>query len=186
MPLRLGVLRAPQTHRPGRARGGLSDAGDPGIGRELLPRRSGIGDPYYPAYGNGGYDVSHYDLRLKYQPATDELEGTATLLARATQDLSRFNLDFLPGGQRGAGQRTKASFKDLRRAGAGDHAEDTAAQGHAVSVVVRYSGVPSSKQAYGFTSWHRTPDGGVAAKEPESAGWWYLFPETTGMYGIQS
>ncbi|MER5529842.1 hypothetical protein ACFV23_04755 [Streptomyces sp. NPDC059627] len=23
----------------------------------------GIGDPYYPAYGNGGYDVSHYDPR---------------------------------------------------------------------------------------------------------------------------
>lgn len=54
----------------------------------------GIGDPYYPASGNGGYDVSHYDLRLQYQPKTDLLEGTATLLATAKQDLSRFNLDF--------------------------------------------------------------------------------------------
>src|SRR5207247_942229 len=51
--------------------------------------------PYYPYYGNGGYDVSHYDLRLKYQPQTDELEGTATILAKTTQDLSRFDLDFL-------------------------------------------------------------------------------------------
>ena len=59
------------------------------------PGAPGIGDPYYPAYGKGGYDVSHYDLRLKYQPATDELEGTATILARTTQDLSRFDLDFL-------------------------------------------------------------------------------------------
>ena len=34
--------------------------------------------------------------------------------------------------------------------------------------------MPSSKvQAYGFTSWHRTPDGGVAANEPESAWWWF-------------
>lgn len=47
------------------------------------------------------------------------------------------------------------------------------AKGTDVSVVVRYSGVPSSKQAYGFTSWHRTPDGGVGANEPESAWWWF-------------
>ncbi len=42
------------------------------------PGAPGIGDPYYPAYGDGGYDVSHYDLRLKYRPDTDRLEGTAT------------------------------------------------------------------------------------------------------------
>lgn len=54
----------------------------------------GIGDPYYPASGNGGYDVSHYDLRLTYQFTTDLLEGTATILATTTQELSRFNLDF--------------------------------------------------------------------------------------------
>ena len=28
------------------------------------PGAPGIGDPYNPAYGNGGYDVNHYDLRL--------------------------------------------------------------------------------------------------------------------------
>lgn len=31
------------------------------------PGDPGIGDPYYPTYGNGGYDVSHYDLNLDYQ-----------------------------------------------------------------------------------------------------------------------
>ncbi len=45
------------------------------------PGAPGIGDPYYPAYGNGGYDVSHYDLRLTYRPDSDRLEGTATILA---------------------------------------------------------------------------------------------------------
>ena len=34
---------------------------------------AGIGDPYYPLDGNGGYDVGHYDIRLSYQPAADEL-----------------------------------------------------------------------------------------------------------------
>ena len=27
-----------------------------------------LGDTYYPGIGNGGYDVSHYDLNLKYDP----------------------------------------------------------------------------------------------------------------------
>src|SRR3569833_3094893 len=58
------------------------------------PGAPGIGDPYYPDYGNGGYDVGHYDLRLRYWPGADRLTGTATILASATQDLSRFNLDF--------------------------------------------------------------------------------------------
>ena len=55
----------------------------------------GLGDSYFPDYGNGGYDVSHYDIRLRYDPAIDKLSGTTTILATATQDLSRFNLDFL-------------------------------------------------------------------------------------------
>ena len=56
---------------------------------------TGLGDPYYPSDGNGGYDVSHYDLALTYDPATDELAGVATIQARATQNLSAFNLDFV-------------------------------------------------------------------------------------------
>ena len=59
------------------------------------PGAPGVGDPYYPLDGNGGYDVKHYDLDLSYDPETDELSGTATIDARATQDLSAFNLDFV-------------------------------------------------------------------------------------------
>ena len=36
---------------------------------------SGIGDPYFPKDGNGGYDVSHYGLELAYDPTTDVLDG---------------------------------------------------------------------------------------------------------------
>ncbi|HWM37669.1 MAG TPA: M1 family peptidase, partial [Streptomyces sp.] len=66
----------------------------PASAAEPSPGAPGAGDPYYPSYGNGGYDVSHYDLRLKYQPKSDELAGTATILAESTQELSSFNLDF--------------------------------------------------------------------------------------------
>jgi aminopeptidase N len=57
------------------------------------PGASGIGDPYFPLEGNGGYDVQHYDLRFSYNPATDELDALNKIAARATQDLSRFDLD---------------------------------------------------------------------------------------------
>ncbi len=53
----------------------------------------GVGDPYFPLAGNGGYDVKHYLLDLDYDPATDVLSGTATITAAATKNLSRFNLD---------------------------------------------------------------------------------------------
>ena len=53
----------------------------------------GIGDPYFPTDGNGGYDVKHYDLRLSCDPDRHRFEGTASIIARTTQALSRFTLD---------------------------------------------------------------------------------------------
>ena len=65
---------------------GASPGGSPGA--------PGIGDPYFPLDGNGGYDVRHYGLDIKYTPETDVLDGVATIRSRATQNLSAFNLDF--------------------------------------------------------------------------------------------
>ncbi|MFC9283853.1 M1 family metallopeptidase [Streptomyces collinus] len=137
------------------------------------PGAPGIGDPYYPYYGNGGYDVSHYDLRLRYQPATDELEGTATIQARATQDLSSFDLDFLLDVSEVRVNGAKAAFTHSQQHELVVTPKTPLAEGSTATVVVRYSGVPSTKSAYGFTAWHRTPDGAVAADEPESAWWWF-------------
>jgi aminopeptidase N len=133
----------------------------------------GLGDSYFPDYGNGGYDVSHYDIRLRYTPASDQLAGTTTILASATQDLSRFNLDFVLDVASVRVNNRPATF-----AREGDHElvvtpARTVAKGQAMTVVVQYSGVPSTKVAAGFTAWERTPDGAVAAGEPEIAWWWY-------------
>ncbi len=57
------------------------------------PGASGAGDPYFASLGNGGYDVDHYALDLTWRADEGELDGVATIEARATQDLSRFNLD---------------------------------------------------------------------------------------------
>lgn len=54
----------------------------------------GLGDPYFPDDGNSGYDVSHYDVRVSYDPAhTDRLDGDTTVTARALTRLDRFSLD---------------------------------------------------------------------------------------------
>jgi hypothetical protein len=50
------------------------------------PGAAGIGDRLFPTLGNGGYDVRHYDLALRYATAapTQGIDGTATILATAT------------------------------------------------------------------------------------------------------
>ncbi|WHM35543.1 M1 family metallopeptidase [Streptomyces sp. BPTC-684] len=145
----------------------------PASATDFTPGAPGIGDPYYPSSGNGGYDVSHYDLRLKYQPATDLLEGTATILATTTQNLSRFNLDFGLAVSEVRVNGTKAKYA---RTGTQELEITPAAplaKGKSVSVVVKYAGKPSELSIDGYTAWHRTPDGGVAAQEPDSAVWWF-------------
>ncbi|MFG2919412.1 M1 family metallopeptidase [Kitasatospora sp. NPDC048298] len=145
----------------------------PASASDFQPGAAGVGDPYYPTYGNGGYRVSHYDIRLKYQPATDELEGTTTILATATQDLSRFNLDFALNVSE---VRVNGQLATFATSGE-QELEITPARpldkGSQATVVVHYKGVPSTVKKYGFTAWLRTPDGAVAAGQPESAWWWF-------------
>ena len=39
------------------------------------PGAAGIGDPYFPKAGNGGYDVGHYGLNIAYSPKSRRLQG---------------------------------------------------------------------------------------------------------------
>lgn len=60
------------------------------------PGAAGLGDSLYPGFGNGGYDVGHYTLELTVNDVdTNNLEVVATIQATATQNLNRFNLDFI-------------------------------------------------------------------------------------------
>src|SRR3954453_15733360 len=60
------------------------------------PGAAGIGDRLNQTLGNGGYDVLHYDLDLRYATSdpAQPVDGDETIVARATQSLSRFDLDF--------------------------------------------------------------------------------------------
>jgi len=53
----------------------------------------GIGDPYYPNLGNGGYDVQNYAIVLDVDPSASAIMGSTTITAMATERLSSFNLD---------------------------------------------------------------------------------------------
>lgn len=56
---------------------------------------AGIGDPYFPQLGNGGYDALHYSLILDVNPYENTLIGQFTVDLLTTQSLSSFNLDFV-------------------------------------------------------------------------------------------
>jgi aminopeptidase N len=139
----------------------------------------GVGDPYYPLYGNGGYDVKHYLLKVSYSPATDRLVGVATISARATESLCRFNLDF----QGMTVRSVKVNGKPARWSRSQDHEltitpRRPLREGRRFTTVVRYDGVPRTQQIVlpGITleaGFIHTDDGAVVAGEPEVAANWF-------------
>jgi aminopeptidase N len=145
------------------------------------PGSPGIGDPYYPDYGNGGYDVGHYSIDVGYQPRTGELTGTTTITATATQDLSRFDLDFLlpvsSATVNGQPARTREYVVDTPAHNYGGELVVTPAHpirtGTAMTIVVTYAGNPARTKVNGFSPWFPTPSGAVIADEAEAAAWWF-------------
>lgn len=145
---------------------GRYEAGDPGVG-----------DPYFPLYGNGGYQVRHYLLDVTYTPESNHLDGVATLRATATNDLFRFNLDLTGltvheitvGGEPAQWDRTddhELIITPKHKLKAGENFE----------VVVRYSGVPVTFTLPGFdipAGFNHTDDGATVAGQPLVATAWY-------------
>ncbi len=54
---------------------------------------SGLGDSLYPWLGNGGYNVTHYDLEFNVDPVANTIDAVTSLRAIATAELQEFNLD---------------------------------------------------------------------------------------------
>jgi hypothetical protein len=143
-------------------------------GTDFHPGSSGLGDPYFPLDGNGGYDVKHYFLDLKYHPDSDVLEGTATISAVATQNLSRFNLDFVGltidrlNVNGSAAARTRNGQELIVTPNRG------LPKGDKFTVVVRYHGVPEViEDELGTAGFIPTEDGAVVAGEPHVAATWF-------------
>jgi hypothetical protein len=154
----------------------------PGAGAESA------GDRLLPNLGNGGYDALSYDLALSYTPAPGPLRtlgGTATMTARATQDLGRFSLDlegFTVSAVTVDGAPAAFERHDTPDQGAvpGAHKLRVTppapiAGGSTFAVVVSYSGTPPTitdpdGSGEGFLP---TGDGAFVAGEPMGSMGWF-------------
>src|SRR6187549_444582 len=144
-------------------------------GADFTPGSSGLGDPFFPNAGNGGYDVANYDLELAYDPGTDVLDGKAVVTATATQNLSRFDLDL-----RGF-QISKLTVNGVAATFARDGQELVITpatgirSGSVFRVAVDYSGVPEVivDPDQSIEGWIPTDDGAFVVGEPQGSPGWY-------------
>jgi aminopeptidase N len=149
----------------------------------FTPGSAGSGDPYFPDMGNGGYYASHYDINLAFDPSTHAIAATTTIRARATQNLSRFDLDFMGpltisrltvDGHSASFSRTGAQELVITpRHGLRDRSRFT--------VSVTYSGVPQKidDPALGVSGWVATADGAVGLNQPFGAATYYPVNDST-------
>jgi aminopeptidase N len=130
-----GALPAPTTSRPL----------DPQVGA------AGVGDPYYPDLGNGGYDVLSYDLDLAWDPDAGTIDARALVDLVPEVDLERFNLDLVGlevervdvGGEPATFDRTGERELEITPA-------EPVVAGEAVVVDVAYGGRPVTTDAAGL------------------------------------
>lgn len=141
------------------------------------------GDPYFPLSGNGGYDVQHYDLKLKYTPPAaapapleGSLTGLATITLKATQDLDAFNLDLR--------QLNATSVMVNGHPAAFNQHDDNELTitprpklkaGSVATVVVSYRGTTTrpTDVANSLFGWVTTRDGAIVTNEADGAPTWF-------------
>jgi aminopeptidase N len=138
---------------------------------------AGIGDPYFPADGNGGYDVKHYDIHDTYVIDSGRLSGWTAVDAVATTDLKAFNLDLVLAVDDvklvvDGVDRPVAFAKD------GKHElvvtpRGPLAAGADFTVRVDYHGVPHDIGYDKNHPWVSSSEEGLATNEPQIAPWWF-------------
>jgi aminopeptidase N len=146
-----------------------------GSAAAFTPGSEGLGDPFFPKAGNGGYDVGHYDLKLRYRPQTGRLVARARIEAVATQDLSSFNLDFR--GPRVRSVKVNGVPAPFSRSGQELTVTPAAGlpAGAGYTVAVAYRGKPRKliDPDDSTEGWVRTDDGAFVVGEPQGAPTWF-------------
>jgi len=140
------------------------------------PGSLGLGDPFFPNAGNGGYDVSHYSLTLGYEPASDQLTGAAVITATATQDLSRFDLDLR--GFSISRLDVNGQAATFTREGEQELVITPSAglpSGSQFTVTIDYAGTPPiiTDPDGSIEGWVPTDDGAFVVGEPQGSPGWY-------------
>lgn len=132
----------------------------------------GIGDPMFPALGDGGYDVAHYDLSFAFGADVRRFQARTVIDARATRDLPRFGLDL-------AGNRVRGVTVDgvpARFTRTGEKLVVTPSpapvRGRRFRIAVTYDGTPVPHPGPGpdeTKGWFTTADGFFTAPQPDAA-----------------
>jgi aminopeptidase N len=157
-------------------------AGDNATGSvRFHPGAPSLHDPGAPGLGNGGYLISHYGIRLSYRSPNGELTGSTVITAKATEDLSRFTLDFaLPSSSVRLNGRP-VNFQNWvgPKGGLGHKLVITPRHGirsgSTMTLRIRYRARPSEvRVSYEGSLWLQTPTGVDVWNEPNPAAeWWY-------------
>jgi len=143
------------------------------------PGADGVGDPYFPGVGNGGYDVQHYDVSLDVAVKEGVVAAEVRIDAVATQALSAFNLDFVGLSidrveVDGAAAAYRRNGRELTVEPAAPIEDESS-----FTTVVRYSGTPApapdpSVEMLGLkgTGWFKTESGIYVISECIGAAGW--------------
>ena len=155
---------------------GLGTVGSAAVAESFVPGSPGLGDPFFPNAGNGGYDVAHYSLnaglRAVHEPALghrhDHGDGYAEPV-RFDLDLRGFSISrLLVNGQ-------AASFA---RDGVQELVITPAAgltSGSVFTVIIDYAGTPAvvTDPDQSIEGWIPTDDGAFVVGEPQGSPAWY-------------
>ncbi len=143
---------------------------------EAAPGSDGLGDPFFPQLGNGGYDVEHYTIELDVDVDENFIAGQTAVEAIATQDLSAFNLDF--SGLEIKQVTVDGQEQEFSREGSELMVElaSPIAEGIPFVVTIEYEGSPEpivDPSAPLHLGWQTQPEGLFAVSEPSGSMNWY-------------
>lgn len=136
----------------------------------------GIGDPYFPLLGNGGYDVQHYSIDLSVDTEAGTIAGVTTIEATTTQSLSSFNLDYY--GPEIASITVNGEAAGFSRA-LGElrvQPQNPLDEGIELNIEVSYAGEAGelrNSTSFASLGWFSTRDGITALGEPSGSSSWY-------------
>ena len=142
---------------------------------EPAPGEDSVGDEYSPESGATGYDATHYDIALTYDPQDGSIDGVTTMTATATQDLSAFSVDLLTLDVDEVSVDGEEAEVETEERNVGITPTEPIAEGDEFEVEIAYGGVPEPVLSAGFpTGWLEAPGGGAyVIGEPDGAATWF-------------
>lgn len=135
---------------------------------------SSVGDSRIPGIGNTGYDAQHYDATLKVGK-DGSLDAQSVMTAVATQDLDRFNLDFVGFDIEAVKVNGEDVNFDRDKGELIIESGQTIKKGEKFSVDVKYDGQPKpfrSEHAPVPLGWNTFEGGSFVVSEPDGTRGW--------------